>query len=641
MRRGRYSRSFFRRTGSLTDVREPKQEPRQLPADIISSLDMHFVNNGSKNSNSAYVRVKIFRKPIIAKMLVDSENLVNDLISEEFAKLARVPYEPVQKKVGTAAKGGSVNIIGKCKPFKIFIENVSKAIIIEPFIVKELSHPINVGREFLGRYKGRLEFSPSQGFLEICGQKTKLIDKRDELRGATVTDERIKKVAALPEGRKYSSSQMVMEGMLNQVEENHKENVPIYPRAKLELPAHSAMFVPITTKGQILIREVEGKPLLMEAVEREDQTSLLIPGICSIIENEAYCFVVNPAPTRVTLHPEEQIGRATILPEGTWRGKMPEEKKRSEAKTEKEATCRRNWIEEKLKLKENKVVQRTPGLKAKLVELFDENFEALSQHEFDYGHATAVQCQIQLKKGEEDPVRLKARPLNPAQEASMQNQLQEWEKAGVVEKSQSPWAFPMVGVKKKDSAMLRWCVDYRLLNKKMVKDAYPLSSIENNLHKLQGAKYFTTLDSAGAYHNVEIHPESREYTSFITPFGQYQFGRMPFGLSNAGACYSRLMSIALQHLPTQYVLAYLDDIIVFSKTIEEHLEQLRAVLETHKQLGMKLKVSKCKVLQEEEKLDHEEDVYAMSPGGVETWVIEDPPRDSKNGTPYSKKSSVG
>ena len=74
---------------------------------------------------------------------------------------------------------------------------------------------------------------------------------------------------------------------------------------------------------------------------------------------------------------------------------------------------------------------------------------------------------------------------------------------------------------------------------------------------------------------------------------------MPFGLSNAGACYSRLMSIALQYLPAQYVLAYLDDIIVFSKTIEEHLEQLEKVLEVHKQFGMKLKVSKCKILQEE------------------------------------------
>jgi hypothetical protein len=81
----------------------------------------------------------------------------------------------------------------------------------------------------------------------------------------------------------------------------------------------------------------------------------------------------------------------------------------------------------------------------------------------------------------------------------------------------------MVGVKKKNTTVLRWCVDYRLLNKKTVKDAYPLSSIETNLHKLQGAKIFSTLDSEGAYHSIEIHPESREYTAFTTPFGQYQF----------------------------------------------------------------------------------------------------------------------
>jgi hypothetical protein len=120
------------------------------------------------------------------------------------------------------------------------------------------------------------------------------------------------------------------------------------------------------------------------------------------------------------------------------------------------------------------------------------------------------------------------------------------------------------------------------LNQKTVKDAYPLSSIESNLHKLQGAKYFSTLDSAGAYHSVEIHPESREYTAFTTPFGQYQFARMPFGLSNAGACYSRLVSLALQYLPGTFALAYLDDIIIYSKSLEEHLEHLEQVLRIHR-----------------------------------------------------------
>ena len=138
-------------------------------------------------------------------------------------------------------------------------------------------------------------------------------------------------------------------------------------------------------------------------------------------------------------------------------------------------------------------------MRDRVLDLFEENFGAMSTEDFDYGHATAVQCHIQLKAGEEEPVRLKAWPLNPEArrgEASMKIQLKEWSSAGVIEPTQSPWAFPMVGVKKKDSNQLRWCVDYRGLNKKMVYNANPIASIENNLHKLQGAKYFTTLDSA-------------------------------------------------------------------------------------------------------------------------------------------------
>jgi len=196
-------------------------------------------------------------------------------------------------------------------------------------------------------------------------------------------------------------------------------------------------------------------------------------------------------------------------------------------------------------------------------------------------------------------VREKCRPLNPAQEASLKEQLDKWVKAKVAEPSQSPWAFPMVVVKKEDSDRLRWCIDYHKLNQKMVKDAYPLSSIDGNLHKLQGAKYFSTLDSASAYHAIEIHPDSREYTAFITPFGQYQFMRMPFGLCNAGACYSRLVALALQHLPAEYVLTYLDVIIVFSALLDVHLQQLRQVIETHRQYGMKVKLSKCNLLQRE------------------------------------------
>ncbi len=92
-------------------------------------------------------------------MLIDRGNLVYNLVLEEFAKLAQIQYQHLQRKVGTAAKGRSVSIVRKCPPVKIFLEDIPQPITIELFVVRDLSHPLNVGRNFLGRYQGKLEFS--------------------------------------------------------------------------------------------------------------------------------------------------------------------------------------------------------------------------------------------------------------------------------------------------------------------------------------------------------------------------------------------------------------------------------------------------------------------------------------------------
>ncbi len=560
----------------------------------MSFISSHAQKN---HSNSAYVRVKVFKRPVIAKMLIDSGNLVNDLISEEFAKKIKVKYEPIHKRVGTAAKGGTVNIIGRSEAIKLFVENVPHPVIIRPYIVKELSHPINVGRDFLGRYQGKLEYSPSAGYLEILGAKAKLIVKKDALESLEVTDDRLKKVFCHP---RAGDDEMVYEGIIGSCEKIESEyTCPVVSKENREIPGHSACFVKISTQGQLPLSVASRGTLLLEVNPVENIEVIMVPGLCKVIDNEAYCLMINPEMTRKKLPEGQIIGTLTVIEE-------QEEENIISTVTIGEGKVKptpdpeiAKFIREGLQLDSNPVLDNDPETKAALIQLFTEYEDAISKGDFDYGHTTAITCQIQLKPGEEEPVKLRARPLNPAQEASMKTQLEEWEKSGIIEKTQSPWAFPMVGVKKKNSDMIRWCVDYRLLNKRTVKDAYPLSSIENNLHKLQGAKFFTTLDSAGAYHAVEIHPESREFTAFVTPFGQFQFARMPFGLSNAGACYSRLVALALQHLPEKFALAYLDDIVVFSKTVSEHIHQIRQVLEVHRKFGMKLKLSKCKILRRE------------------------------------------
>jgi hypothetical protein len=552
--------------------------------------------NAVNLSNSAYVRIKVRNKPIVAKMLIDSGNLVNDLISEEFAKIIRTKYTPMEKKVGTAAKGGSVKIIGKSAPIRIFIEGVPQGVTITPLVVKDLSHPINVGRDFLGRNKGRLEFTPSDGYLEINQVKVRMIKKATPLASPQVVDVRFRKTFRNPGSYIHHHTEMIYEGTINQCEDVTDRPVPMYSRDEVEVPALSGMFVPITTRGKIMMKDARKFELITEPDEEGETPVLVVPGAGRLLKKEAFCFVINPEAKRIKIPAGSVLGRVYL-------NRIKEERVQEEESLNFISNVGnrelRHQIEKDLKINENALLNADPKTQKKVVDLFCQYGDIISRHEFDYGHTTEIQCQIQLKPGEEEPVKMKARPLNPAQEESLKTQLEEWEEGGIIERTQSPWAFPMVGVRKKNSEVTRWCVDYRLLNKKTVKDAYPLQSIESNLHKLQGAKIFSTLDSAGAYHSVEIHPESREYTAFITPFGQFQFARMPFGLSNAGACYSRLVSRALQFLPAPFALAYLDDIVIYSKSVSEHLEHLEQVLALHRRFGMKLRLHKCKVMQEE------------------------------------------
>ena len=396
-------------------------------------------------------------------MLVDSGNLVNDLISAEFADLIKVPYSATQKqKVGTASKSGSVSIIGRCQPFKIFLENMSGPLTIQPFVVKELSHPINVGRNFLGRYEGKLEFSPDHGFLEVKGQKVKLISKTDELLSSTVTDTRIRKVIRLPQGHPYSTPDMVKEGTVNTIQEEPFSEVSIFAKSRMQIPAMSGRFVPFDTGGRIPLSVARERDLVVRPEGREDEVVLVLQGVCKTLYNTAYSFVVNPDARDVVVEKGYPLGRVTTMVREETEAK--ERNSKPEIQSLEKLQEKREFLEGKLKLGENPLVKENPEIREEILKAFTDNWDAVSKDDFDYGHATAVQCQIQLKPGEETPVKLRARPLNPAQEASMKKQLKEWEAAGVIEKTQSPWAFPMVGVKKKDSDMIRWCVDYRLLN---------------------------------------------------------------------------------------------------------------------------------------------------------------------------------
>ena len=162
---------------------------------------------------------------------------------------------------------------------------------------------------------------------------------------------------------------------------------------------------------------------------------------------------------------------------------------------------------------------------------------------------------------------------------------------GVVQPSHSPWASPIVLVKKDGGTC--FCVDFRRLNAITKQDVFPLPRIDDTLDLLSSAKYFTTLDLASGYWQVKMAPESQEKTAFTTYSGLYEFTVMAFGLCNAPTTFQHLMETILAGLARKTCMVYIDDILIFSKTFEEHLTHLEEVFNRLRQAGLHLKLKKC------------------------------------------------
>ena len=179
-----------------------------------------------------------------------------------------------------------------------------------------------------------------------------------------------------------------------------------------------------------------------------------------------------------------------------------------------------------------------------------------------------------------------------AQRKVIETHVKDMAHRGVIRPSKSPWSSPVVLVGKKDGST-RFCVDFRKVNAVTRKDVYPLPRIDETLDTLGGASYFTTLDLASGYWQVPLKEEDKHKTAFSTHTGLWEFTVMPFGLCGAPASFQRLMEIMLAGLNWETCLVYLDDIIIFSRTFDEHLNRLESVLSRLRTGGLKLKVKKC------------------------------------------------
>jgi hypothetical protein len=215
---------------------------------------------------------------------------------------------------------------------------------------------------------------------------------------------------------------------------------------------------------------------------------------------------------------------------------------------------------------------------AELISTFSDIFKW--NEDDDYGLTDQVEHHIDT--GDARPIRQKQYRLPFKVKFEMDKQIEEMKKKEIIRESNSPWCSPVVMVeqeKEDGTKKIRFCVDFRGLNSVTIKDSFPLPRIDETIECLSGAKFFTKLDLASGYWQVPVAEQDKCKTAFTANNNLYEFNVMPFGLCNGPATFQRLMDTILRGLTWEKCLIYIDDILIFASTFDDHLKNIKAVFE--------------------------------------------------------------
>ena len=262
--------------------------------------------------------------------------------------------------------------------------------------------------------------------------------------------------------------------------------------------------------------------------------------------------------------------------------------------------------------REKEILERVnPDMRGKLKELVDE-FKDVFPDTLPKGRPPKrdIVHEIRTEEGAKPPSRPPYR-LSPSEQDEMEEQVKDLLAQGFIRPSASPYGAPILFVPKKDGRW-RMCIDYRALNKQTVKDQFPLPRIDSLLERLGQAKVFTKLDLASGYHQIAMEESSIQKTAFRTNRGQFEFLVMPFGLCNAPASFQRLMNKVFAEHIGDFIAVYLDDILIFSRSIDEHWQHIRWALEKLREAKLFGRLHKCEFLKEQ--VDYLG--FEVSPGGI-------------------------
>ena len=498
------------------------------------------------------------------RALVDSGNTLGNAISQEqFNKLSAREQELVPaevSEVGTAGKGGTLQVTGRLKhalPFRI--QGHTQRFYFRPNLVPSLAHPVNLGWAWLKR--NDIMISPGDNVILV----------------------KDKPVIGAP-----------------QVQPPSPDVADLYVTHERVIRPQSIAWISVRPK-----LDSQGDPLydlsgdfLVEGSPRFHKSTNAIPWVAALTRAEKGSLevqVLNPTQEELRIRPGLRYGTGTQYSVSPSPAKAPshicalapQPAKPAPQRTTKERAA---LIRRVLRMAEWDAIEKDEDRVA-AVALLVKHFD-LFAFDGEYGCTSVLEHRIELKPGTK-PHRARSRELNPAMEDALVKQVEDWLAKDVIFPCSSEWNTALVPVVK--GQKIRFCLDFRPLNRQTIKDTFTIGETHAKMACLGGSTIFSVVDGSGAFLQVPIAKDSQHLTAFSTRRGVFAFKRMPFGLCNAPSTYGRLVAQVLGHLPWTQALSFVDDTIVHSRTMQDHLASLDAVFTAFVNAGLKLGPEKCEL----------------------------------------------
>jgi hypothetical protein len=502
----------------------------------VKLIDLNICNSNTVPQNTIPVLLNENR----AEALVDTGAAVN-VISADLAQQTQAVLQPVSNVILRDAQGHHMDLVGSVElPIYYPAYNLSSNEVF--YVVNHLTKDLLLGKPWCHKHNIAIRF-PSNGDPII-----------------TFNSDHINDTA-------------------------NKSANTCYPRVLSCKVASETQLAPLTGQFVLATVEIPSATICISQVRcSHPRRSYISPhSLATVTNGETHIFIVNMGVTPLRLLKGTCIGTASIVHDlrvVTQVTDMPSPTPGEHHKPP--PSFQTNPL---LTADENDELKNLLG---KYNDLFRESNTNLS---------STTEVRHKINTANHSPVHAHPHRVSPAQRAQIKEQVEELSRQGVIEPSSSPWSSPVVIIKKKDGSP-RFCVDYRMLNARTVKDVYPLPRIDDAVDRLAGARYFSTLDLISGYWQIEMDPQDAEKTAFTSPAGLFQFKRMPFGLCNAPATFQRLMDQVLGNLRYDMAMVYLDDVIIFSTTFQEHLIHIDQVLAALDRAGLKLNLRKCHFAEE-------------------------------------------